>query len=334
MLCYMWKSDPGKGKYSIIMDVFKNIDDISEDFQRAVVTIGNFDGVHLGHQHIFHKVIHEARREGSRALVITFEPHPKSVLHPERQPFYLITSLEEKVARIAETGIDGLLLIPFSREFSFTTAREFIHSILWGRLRIRKIFIGHDYTFGRNREGNETLLAADGEKLGFAVEVISAFKIGEVLISSSLTRNLILAGRVREAARYLGRPYNLSGEVIAGHRRGRAIGFPTANIRPDKVLVPARGIYAVRLVLHNKAHQGVLNIGFNPTFDDRALSVECYIFDFDEDIYGMRLDIRFVDRIRDEMKFDGPLQLAEQIRRDVVRALEILKETESDPFLS
>ncbi|MBA4398151.1 MAG: riboflavin biosynthesis protein RibF [Syntrophus sp. (in: bacteria)] len=306
------------------MDVFNSLDEIPDDFRGAVVTIGNFDGVHRGHQHIFHKVLREARKEKSKAVVITFEPHPKMVLHPERQPFYLITSREEKIARIAETGIDGLLLIPFSLEFSHTTARQFIHAILWDRLRIKKILIGHDYTFGRNREGNEAMLAAAGEKLGFAVEVIGAFSVGDTVISSTLTRNLILAGRVKEAALYLGRPYNLGGEVIAGHRRGRALGFPTANLRPDKALIPARGIYAVRLLLAGKLHQGVLNIGFNPTFSDSTLSVEAYIFDFDEDIYGQTLEALFIDRIRDEMKFDGPALLVEQIRRDVESAREIL----------
>ncbi len=313
------------------MDVFNSLDGISEDFRGAVVTIGNFDGVHRGHQHIFHKVLREARQEKSKAVVITFEPHPKRVLHPERQPFYLITSLEEKIVRIAEAGIDGLLLISFSVEFSHTTAQEFIHSILWDRLRIKKIFIGHDYTFGRGREGNETLLAAAGEKLGFAVEVIGAFKVGDIVISSSLTRNLILAGRVKEAALYLGRPYNLSGVVIVGHRRGRGLGFPTANIQPDKVLIPARGIYAVRLLLAGKTHQGVLNIGFNPTFADNALSVEAHIFDFDEDIYGQRLEVMFIDRIRDEMKFDSPARLVAQIRRDVETARKILDKTSAVP---
>lgn len=313
------------------MNVFKSLDEITDDFRGAVVTIGNFDGVHLGHQHIFEKVIREARQKNCRAMVITFEPHPKMVLHPERKPFYLITSLEEKVARIAETGIDGLLLIPFSPEFSHTTAREFVHSLLWDKLRIQKIFIGHDYTFGRDREGNETLLASFGEQLGFDIEVISALKIGGTVISSTLTRNAILAGRVKEAAAYLGRPYNLSGAVIVGHRRGRALGFPTANLRPEKVLVPARGIYAVRLLLEGKAREGVLNIGVNPTFADNALSVEVYIFDFDEDIYGKRLDLLFIDRIRDEMKFDGPDRLVEQIRRDVEAARKILNKAPAVP---
>lgn len=321
----------GKGKPAIIMNVFKSLDEISDDFRGAVVTIGNFDGVHLGHQYIFDKVLHEARQEKCRALVITFEPHPKMVLHPERKPFYLITSLEEKVARIAETGIDGLLLIPFSPEFSHTTAREFVHSILGDKLRIKKIYIGHDYTFGRNREGNETLLASFGKQLGFEVEVISALKVGDTVISSTLTRNAILEGRVKEAAAYLGRPYNLGGVVIVGHRRGKDLGFPTANLRPDKALAPAGGIYAVRVLFEGKTHQGVLNIGFNPTFADNALSIEAHIFDFDEDIYGKRLDILFIDRIRNEMKFDGPARLVEQIRRDVETARNILNRTPAVP---
>jgi riboflavin kinase/FMN adenylyltransferase len=264
-------------------------------------------------------------------MVITFEPHPKMVLHPERKPFYLITSLEEKIARIAETGIDGLLLIPFTMEFSHISARDFVHSILWDNLRIKKIFIGHDYTFGRNREGNETLLASFGKQLGFDVEIISALKIGDRVISSTLTRHAILDGRVKEAAAYLGRPYNLSGVIIAGHRRGKELGFPTANLKPDKALLPARGIYAVRLLLEGKFHEGVLNIGFNPTFADNALSVEVYIFDFDEDIYEKRLNLLFVDRIRDEMKFDGPDRLVEQIRRDVEAARAILRQTPAVP---
>jgi riboflavin kinase/FMN adenylyltransferase len=156
------------------------------------------------------------------------------------------------------------------------------------------------------------------------VEVISAFKIGDAVISSTLTRNVILEGRVKEAAVFLGRPYNLSGIVIGGHQRGRNLGFPTANLRPDKVLIPRPGIYAVRLLLEGKTYQGVLNTGFNPTFSDNTLSVEVHIFDFDEDIYGKRLEVLFIDRIRDEIKFDGPAQLVDQIRRDVERARAIL----------
>ena len=307
-----------------MMKVFKGLDNIPEEFRDAIVTIGNFDGVHLGHQLIFKKIAAEAFRKKCKAVVITFEPHPKMILHPDIQPFYLITSIEEKIERIAETGVDGLMLIPFSLVFSKMTAKEFICSVLWDKLRIKKIFIGHDYTFGKGKEGNETYLAAFGEKLGFQVEVISAFKVGDTVISSSLTRNMILEGSVKKAAAFLGRPYSFSGTVIKGHHRGRGLGFPTANIKPDKVLVPGRGIYAVRVHREGKTYQGVLNIGFNPTFSDEALSVEAYILDFDGDLYGKRLEILFVDRIRDEIKFDGPAKLIEQIKRDVEKARVVL----------
>ncbi len=302
------------------MKVFRDRNQITDEFKGAVATIGNFDGVHLGHRHIFAKIVAEAARKGCKAVVITFEPHPKMILHPEIRPFYLITSLEEKIERIAETGVDALILIPFTREFSKTTAKDFICSILWEKLRIRKLFIGHDYTFGKGKEGNEAYLAAFGERLGFEVEVIGAFRTGDEIISSTLTRNTILKGDVRKAATFLGRPYSLSGLVIEGHRRGRNLGFPTANVKPDKDLLPARGIYAVRVKWAGKLFGGVLNIGFNPTFSDAALSVEVYLFDFNDDIYGERLEILFIDRIRDEVKFDGPEKLVEQIRRDVETA--------------
>ena len=306
------------------MKVFRDLDQIPEEFKGAVATIGNFDGVHLGHRHIFAKVLAEAARNGCKSVVITFEPHPKMILHPEIRPFYLITSIEEKIERIADTGIDGLVLIRFTREFSQTTAKDFICSILWERLRIRKLFIGHDYTFGKGKEGNEAYLTAFGERLGFGVEVIGAFRTGDEIISSTLTRNTILKGDVGKAASLLGRPYSVGGWVVEGHRRGRTLGFPTANVKPDKDLLPARGIYAVRALLEGKTYGGVLNIGFNPTFSDTALSVEVYLFDFDGDIYGERLEILFIERIRDEVKFDGPAQLVEQIRRDVARAGVIL----------
>lgn len=307
-----------------MMKVFRDLDQIPEEFKGAVATIGNFDGVHLGHRHIFAKVLAEAARNGCKAVVITFEPHPKMILHPEIRPFYLITSLEEKIEWIADTGVDGLVLIRFTREFSQTTAKDFICSILWERLRIRKLFIGHDYTFGKGKEGNETYLTAFGERLGFGVEVIGAFRAGDEIISSTLTRNTILKGDVGKAASLLGRPYSVGGLVVEGHRRGRTLGFPTANVKPDKDMLPARGIYAVRVLLGKKTYGGVLNIGFNPTFSDTALSVEVYLFDFDGDIYGERLEILFIERIRDEVKFDGPAQLVEQIRRDVARAGVIL----------
>ena len=310
----------------LFMEVVHGSEEIPARLQRAVVTIGNFDGVHLGHRFIFRRLIEEARREGCPAVVISFEPHPKMVLHPERRPFYLITSPEEKIRLLAEFGIDALILLPFSLDYARTTAEEFARGILRERLRIRKILIGHDYTFGRGKEGNEAFLTEAGLRLGFAVEVMNAFCIGDTVISSTKIREALLTGAVGFAATLLGRPYNLSGRVVPGNRRGSALGFPTANIAPDKELIPARGVYAVRCLLESERHDGVLNIGFNPTFADGKLSIEVHIFHFNGNIYGRILDILFIERIRDEVRFTSPEELIAQIDRDIARAREILRD--------
>ena len=310
------------------MEVIRGSENIPAGLRGAVVTIGNFDGVHLGHQYIFHRLIAEANKERRPAVVISFDPHPKMILHPERRPFYLITSLEEKIRHLSNLGIDALILIPFSLDYARTTAEEFVFGFLWERLRIRKILIGQDYTFGWGKEGNETFLTASGNRLGFEVEVMSAFKAGGTTISSTKIRNALLDGEVRYAASLLGRPYNLAGEVISGSHRGVSLGFPTANIRPDKVLVPPNGVYAVHVLLDGNRHQGALNIGFNPTFADRKLSIEVYIFDFDENIYGKHLDVLFIERLREEIRFASPGELIVQIDRDIARVREILQ-TES-----
>jgi riboflavin kinase/FMN adenylyltransferase len=307
------------------MDVIRDSKNIPTGLKGAVVTIGNFDGVHLGHQYIFRHLIAEALRERRPAVVISFDPHPKMILHPERRPFYLITSLEEKIRHLSNFGIDALILIPFSLDYARTTAEEFILGFLWERLRIRKILIGHDYTFGRGKEGNEAFLTDVGSRLGFEVEVLSAFHVGETTISSTRIRNALLAGEVRYAASLLGRPYNLAGEVISGSHRGVSLGFPTANIRPDKELVPPNGVYAVQVILGGNRHRGVLNIGFNPTFADQKLSIEVHIFDFNENIYGKPLDVLFIERLRNEIRFANPGELIAQIDRDIARVREILQ---------
>ncbi len=223
------------------------------------------------------------------------------------------------------SGIDAFILIPFSLEYARTTAEEFVREILWERLRIRRILIGHDYTFGRGKEGNEAFLTEAGRRLGFEVEVMNAFCVGDTVISSTKIREALLAGEVRFAATLLGRPYNLGGQVISGNHRGVRLGFPTANIAPDKELVPARGVYAVRVLRKEKRHDGVLNIGFNPTFAEGKRSIEVHIFDFQKDIYGESLEILFIERIRDEVRFESPEKLIAQIDRDIARARKILK---------
>jgi riboflavin kinase / FMN adenylyltransferase len=306
------------------MEVIRGYETIPPKLHGAYVTIGNFDGVHLGHQYIFKKLTGEAHAAGRCAVAITFEPHPKMIIHPDRKPFYLITTLEEKIELMASRELDALLIIPFSREFAQTTAEEFVCRILWEQLHTAKVLIGHDYTFGRGKEGNETFLTAFGEKLGFVVEVMNAFSMGDGIVSSTRIRNAILAGDVKTAATCLGRPYNLTGRVVEGYHRGEGLGFPTANIEPEKVLIPAGGVYAAMVNLEGKRYRAVLNIGRNPTFGENKQTIEVFLLDFHERIYGKWLDVLFVDKLRDEAKFAGPEELVEQIKQDVARAKEIL----------
>jgi riboflavin kinase / FMN adenylyltransferase len=312
------------------MKVLDNFEHVPPEFMDAVLTIGNFDGIHLGHRAIFDDVLREARRIGRKAVVMTFEPHPKMMLHPERRPFYLLTTLDEKIGLLDAIGIDALILIPFTLEFAETTAEEFITEILWRRLMIRKIYIGHDYTFGKGKQGNEAYLAAFGKKLGFAVDVVNAVTVGNIVASSTRIRNAILDGDVRTAAMLLGRPYNLGGAVIEGKRRGATLGFPTANVLPNKELIPPRGVYAAFGEFEKERYRGVLNIGYNPTFSDERLSIEIHLLDFNRNIYGRDLEILFVERIRDEVKFTGPDALVAQIRRDVEQAVAILNAAEEE----
>jgi riboflavin kinase/FMN adenylyltransferase len=306
------------------MDIIRGSENIPADLKGVFATIGNFDGVHLAHRHIFKRMIDEARQEACKTVVISFEPHPKMVLHPDRRPFYLISSAEEKINLLNEIGIEAFLILPFSLEYSRTTAREFVQDVLWEKLRIKKIIIGHDYTFGRGKEGNETFLNAEGKRLGFAVEAMNAFRVGDEIVSSTKIREAILRGDVRFAAALLGRPYNLSGRVAAGDQRGQELGFPTANVAANKELLPPRGVYAIRCLLQDKKYDGVLNIGFNPTFSGGRLTIEVHIFDFDRNIYGEILDVLLIERLRDEIRFDGPEQLIAQIRKDVVQARSLL----------
>jgi len=315
----------GLRKTPYSMKIFRSLEELTPDFHDAYVTIGNFDGVHVGHRYIFNQIIEEARRVGSKAVVITFDPHPKMVLHPERRPFYLIATLEEKMALLEEIGIDGVFLIPFSLEYAKTTAQSFICDVLWKHFRVKKVFIGHDYTFGRGKEGKKQLLEDYGKELGFEVTVIDAVKVEDMIISSTLIRNLILDGQVGMAADFLGRPYNLRGTVVQGYRRGADLGFPTANLLPEKVLVPRKGVYAAVVVLREERYAAVLNIGFNPTFGNDEMTIEVHLLDFKGDIYGETLQVYFIDRLREERPFASPEDLALQIRKDVILGKERLK---------
>jgi riboflavin kinase/FMN adenylyltransferase len=307
-----------------IMIVFKGIENITKEFRGSFITIGNFDGVHLSHQFISRKLASEAKKAGAKSLIITFDPHPKMILHPDIRPFYLITTLEEKLRLLEDCGIEGTLIIPFSFHYSRITAEEFVSQVLVKKLAIKKIIVGHDYTFGQGKRGNSDCLISAGRKMGFEVEVVDAFKRGKDIISSTLIRNLIIKGDFKKATILLGRFYNVAGIVVPGKGRGVGLGFPTANIEPEKELLPPSGIYAAFVDVDGKRYPAALNIGEKPTFADYTFTFEAHLLDFSGDLRGKRLNTEFVEKLRDIIKFDSPEKLKKQITADVKKARSIL----------
>jgi riboflavin kinase/FMN adenylyltransferase len=307
------------------MIIFEGIETIIKDYRGAFVTIGNFDGVHLSHQHICRMLASEAKIAGQKSLVITFDPHPKMILHPNIRPLYLITTRSEKLNLLEQCGVDATVIITFDLNYSKMTAEQFVQAFLWKKLAITKIIIGHDYTFGQARQGNDAYLKAQGRKLGFSVEVISAFKIDDEIVSSTLIRNNILAGDVQAATRLLGRYYNVAGAVGSGAGRGAGLGYPTANIEPEKELLPPPGIYAAFVTVDGHRYMGALNIGAKPTFEDYTSTFEVFLLDYAGDLRGKKINVLFVEKLRDIVKFDGPESLKRQIAADVKKTQEILK---------
>jgi len=320
---------PEKNVTEWVMEIIRDIDNIPEDFTGGVITIGNFDGVHLGHREIFRKIVEEAERRNTKSAVITFDPHPQKVMHPEKRPFFLLTPLNEKLDLISSCGVDAVILITFSAQFARVTAEEFVEDILWGKLRLSKLFVGYDYVFGKGRSGNAQCLKAYGKRFGFQVEEIGAVKRSGMISSSTNIRLSILDGNVKLASEMLGKPYNVSGTVVKGYKRGTDIGYPTANIQSEKV-IPATGVYAILAELEGIRHQGVINIGSNPTFGNKEISAEVHLLDFKGDIYGKTITILFIDRLRDEIQFKGPEELARQIKKDIEQARKILSAGAAD----
>lgn len=309
------------------MQVLEDIEKIDHPYKNAVITIGNFDGVHIGHQALFHKVIEKAGELDGTSIVMTFEPHPIRVLKQNNHP-PLITLYEQKAELIAKAGIDILICIPFTREFASIPAKKFIEEILVDRIGIKAIIVGEDYTFGKNREGNLNLLKTYGKQIGFEVIVVREIQTSnnsEDKISSTRIRELISEGRVAESQKFLGRHYQIRGTVMAGRDRGgRLLGFPTANIKLYDELSPKTGVYVVTVECKGSKYKGVANIGYSPTFDDRIFTVEVHILDFNDDIYGQKIRVNFIKRLRDEKKFLNISELSKQIKKDIDKALDIL----------
>ena len=309
------------------MKIIDNLDMIKEPFKNAVITIGNFDGVHIGHQALFHEVIETAENMGGTSIAMTFEPHPIRVLMQNGHP-PLITLYEQKAELIGRTQIDVLICIPFTREFAALSAEEFVRDLLVAKIGMKAIVVGEDYSFGKDREGNIDLLNAYAPRYGFEVIVADWIRISKSFaerISSTKIREFVADGLMEQAEKMLGRYYQIRGQVVTGRDRGgKLLGIPTANINLHDELCPKIGIYAVTGECRGEPFKGVANIGYSPTFENHEFTVEVHIFDFDDDIYGEKIRVNFIKRIRDEVKFSNIPELIDQIKKDIAAAREIL----------
>ncbi len=286
----------------------------------TVLTLGVFDGLHLGHQRIMKTVVERARSEGAAATAITFDPHPRAVLHPESAP-PLLQTLDQRLANLEVLGIDQTIVIAFSKEFAAQPAEAFLEDIIHDRLHALEVYLGKGFAFGRDRGGNIELLRRKSSELGFFADEVDEVRIRCQRISSSRIRQLLAEGRVNLARAMLGRPYGVEGVITRGNRRGHTIGFPTANLKPHNRVIPRFGVYATATLIGGHWRKSITNIGVRPTFENDAdPSIETYIFDFDGDLYGDVLRVRFLHRIRDERKFSGIDELKSQIEKDTARA--------------
>jgi riboflavin kinase/FMN adenylyltransferase len=291
----------------------------------TVLTLGVFDGLHLGHQLIMQKVVERARATGSVATVITFDPHPRAVLHPENAP-PLLQTLDQRLANFEVLGLEQAIVIRFDKEFADLEAEDFLRNIVYERLQAREVYLGKGFFFGKNRGGNIELLREMSRKLGFYADEVPEVTLRGRRISSSKIREMLKDGKVNLARRMLGRPYGVEGQIIHGFRRGHTIGFPTANLKPHNRVIPKFGVYATATLIEGEWRRSITNVGVRPTFEgDKEPSIESYIFDFDGDLYGDVLRVRFLHRIRDERKFAGIEELRAQIERDTRTALGYFK---------
>lgn len=298
------------------MAIYKDWNALPE-FKNAVITIGSFDGVHLGHQVILKKLVNLAEKYDGESVLITFHPHPRKIIDPYAK-LALLSEEEQKFQQILELGIDNIVLVPFTRDFSLWSAEDYIDDFLIKKFQPKAIVLGYDHHFGHDRRGNLNLLK---EKVPDTVEVveIEAQLINEAAISSTKIRKAILKGNIKEVPLMLGRPYGLHATVVHGKKLGRKIGFPTANLNPvfSDLILPANGVYMVKVKIEDEEWPGMMNIGVKPTIDNENLrSLEVHILDFKEDIYGKTIHITFLDKIREEQKFENVAALIEQLKKD------------------
>ena len=299
------------------MRVHQSINNYDHKELSSVLTIGTFDGVHIGHQKIIERLNEIKKRPGERSMILTFYPHPRRVLD-QSNDIKMLTTLDEKIMLLEKFGLDDLIIEPFTKEFSRLSALDFVRNILVNQLHIKKLVIGYDHQFGKNREGNFQQLSEYGELYGFKVEKISAQEIESVSVSSTKIRRAVENGDMETANKYLGYNYLLTGEIITGQGIGRKINFPTVNLQitEEYKLIPKKGVYIVRTQLNNTIIYGIMNIGFRPTIGGQGLTIEVHLLDFDGNLYGEKIQIEVLMRLRDEKKFESINDLADQIAQD------------------
>lgn len=295
----------------------------------SVVTVGTFDGVHAGHRVLVRKVVEAASARKARSVIVTFDPHPREILNPGRSGIRLLTTLPERCELLTDIGIDEMVVIPFNRDFSLMDSKTFLKEVIWERIGVSEFVIGYDHQFGRDRQGTIDTVRAVGEEFGFDIQIVSRQEVGERTVSSTaIRRALEEKGDIVLANQFLEREYRLNGTVVHGGKRGKEIGFPTANVRPEdsRKVIPRNGVYAVMVRVEEAFFDGMMNIGVRPTFGDgEERKLEVHLFDFDRDLYGTTLQIRFVERIRDEMAFAGVEALRERLKEDRKSVLALLQ---------
>lgn len=309
------------------MKVIHGLEKVRRGFKYPIVTIGTFDGVHLGHREVISKTVERANRCDGTSIVLTFDPHPMKVLRPEAW-LPSLTSLQHRLKLIGELGANICLIVRFNRKFSSTPPEEFVRDVLVKRLKVKELLLGYNYVFGRDRSGDIDLMRRLADRYGFRVTKVGPVRMDGRVISSTLVRSCIDRGKLRKAQKFLGRPFSILGTVVKGSKRGRLIGYPTANIDPHHEAIPPSGVYGVKVRLNNGLFFGILNIGTRPTFavgHPLEPTIEVHIFDFDLKIYGKDLEIIFLKKLRDERRFETKEDLIEQIKIDEAKVRKELR---------
>jgi riboflavin kinase/FMN adenylyltransferase len=307
------------------MQIYSDLSEINKN-NNTIITLGTFDGIHLGHKQIIEKVVNDSKKISGRHFLITFNPHPRKIVTPESK-IQLLNTIDEKIQILSQIGIENLLIVNFTKQFSLQSPEEFVDKYLVNGIGVKEVVIGYDHHFGKGRGGDIDILTKSGSENNFKVSAVPEFMIGEEVVSSTKIRNALHDGDVVKAAKMLGRYYSFEGEVIQGDNRGKELGFPTANLnlKDDDKLLPQIGIYAVECIVDEIKQYGLLSIGKRPTFHSSGDIVpEVYIFDFDEKIYGKEIKVNMVERIRGEEKFDSVDELVKQMNKDKEIGIEIL----------